>query len=254
MAKPRFSITYILYTYCFSSFLVVLVIISHSDIRSRIVGVLKKQELLANRNGHSTAKTLISQVQTRTRASRLSDKYEPTISAGPRISRNFHQMDIHSKHTDNDMIHSLWHVIPLHNNHVMYVIRGYLDDRPNNATSGASSLTVRMIAQSSAETHRYLLDNPPVCVFSLRDESSYTRTKRTSPTNIANKFISRAVTEHVSQRKMEPIDGIHWINTYISCPIPGGLLWEPGRELTVAFAVDPERPKHFEAEIGIITT
>ena len=266
MTKPIFSITYILYLYCFFSFLIVLVMISRSDIRSRITSALGKQELFTERNDHSSIHKVITDSQIRTQATHLLDKYEPSISAKQSISHIFHHMDIHSNHTNDDKIHSLWHVIPLHNNHVMYVIRGYLDDRPSNATFGVSSLTVRTIAQSSAETHRYLLDNPPFCVFSLSDGSSYTRTKRASPTTIANKHISRAVTEHVSQRKMEPVDGIHWINTYISCPIPGSVQWKPGQELTVAFytnpgtlmalvfvpVFEPEKPKHFKAEIGRI--
>ena len=71
---------------------------------------------------------------------------------------------------DEPMIHSVWHVIHMWPGHVMYVLGAYYDDRRQMDQSGNSISTtnafVRVLAQSSVQTHEKLINNPVYCFFS----------------------------------------------------------------------------------------
>ena len=157
---------------------------------------------------------------------------------------------------DEPMLHSVWHVIRLWQDDIMYVKAGYYDDR----LIDESGAFIRVMTQSSVKTHTKLIETPPYCYVTCPDK------RKPREMNVIFKVQSDTSHRHLSKSPKRRVAGVDWHNTFISCPVPHNdtrCAYGFG-ECYLAFSnhptnltsstwlpvVFPEKPKDYISEIG----
>ena len=159
---------------------------------------------------------------------------------------------------DLKTIHAMWHIVELWSDRI-YVIRGYLDERPLSVIGPS----VRFVALSSTDMHDKLMKKQFHCIFWLKEETGFGSNEQTF-NDKRQLYFSKVIPHYLWQRNLKPVNGIKWKNTYLTCPVPDmikyGQLYDrieyvsfnatPCDVTNLVPILHPEKPARFAAKVG----